>query len=72
MEHTIEVDPCSTHRITITAQKKLAGCHVDAPGPREKILAEERKRVEENPGPANKEPWAGKKKPGGLVTSGHN
>jgi len=31
-------------------------------GPRNKMLKLERKRVETNPGPLNKEPWAGKKK----------
>ncbi|MDP9268026.1 MAG: hypothetical protein M3P27_06820, partial [Acidobacteriota bacterium] len=30
-------------------------------GPRNEMLAKERQRVERNPGPLNKEPWAGKK-----------
>jgi RHS repeat-associated protein len=32
-------------------------------GPRKEIKAKERAKVETNPGPKNKEPWAGKKKP---------
>jgi RHS repeat-associated protein len=31
-------------------------------GPRKKMLAKERQKVETNPGPQNHEPWAGKKK----------
>ena len=31
-------------------------------GPRKEMLKKERQKVETNPGPKNKEPWAGKKK----------
>lgn len=31
-------------------------------GPRKEMLKRERQKVETNPGPKNKEPWAGKKK----------
>ena len=31
-------------------------------GPRKEMLKKEREKVETNPGPKNKEPWAGKKK----------
>ena len=29
-------------------------------GPRKEMLAKERQKVETNPGPKNREPWAGK------------
>jgi hypothetical protein len=31
-------------------------------GPRKEMLKQEREKVETNPGPKNKEPWAGKRK----------
>ncbi|MBI3404322.1 MAG: hypothetical protein HY046_02575, partial [Acidobacteria bacterium] len=60
-KHGVSQDASKRYSKTEVGEGKVT---VTDRGPRKKMLAKERQKVEKNPGPENHEPWAGKKKKG--------
>ena len=58
-KHGVSQDASKRYSKTEVGEGKVT---VTDRGPRKEMLAKERHKVETNPGPKNREPWAGKKK----------